>query len=172
MSAVTTAWFVVLINGIPTEYFQGNRGLRQGRPLSLYLFILVVEGLRLLIQHAKRQPYFQGLKVARGMSITHLLFVDDVIVIGGDSAGEWKFMHSIVELFCNAFGLEVNCRKSFILHSCKDQSNLSAIREFFPFNASYFDEGLRYLGFILKPNGYGPKDWVWLEKSINRKITS
>ena len=34
----------------------------------------------------------------------------------------------------------------------------------------YIDEGLRYLGFHLKPNGYGPKYWVCFEKSINQTI--
>ena len=56
------------------------------------------------------------------MCISHLLFVDNVIIIGGDSAEDWKNMHFIIVFFCNASGLEVNYRKSFILHLCKVQS--------------------------------------------------
>ena len=60
MSAVTTTWFVVLINRVPMDFFKGSRGIWQGFPLSLYLFILVVEVLILLIKHAKNQSLFQG----------------------------------------------------------------------------------------------------------------
>lgn len=42
LSAVTTSRFVVLINGVPTEYFHSFRGLREGFPLSPYLFILAI----------------------------------------------------------------------------------------------------------------------------------
>ena len=104
------------------------------------------------------------------MFISHLLFIDDVIIIGGYSSEDWKNMHCIIVLFCNAFGLEVNCRKSFILHLCKVQSIIDSMCALFPFNAGYIDEGVRYLGFHLKPSGYGPKYWVLFRKDINWKI--
>ena len=45
MSCVNSASFVVLVNGAPSTFFKGSRGIRQGFPLSPDLFILVIEGL-------------------------------------------------------------------------------------------------------------------------------
>ena len=66
MSAITIARFVVLINSVPTEFFKGSKWIRQGFPLSLYLFILEVEVLSIRIQHRKKQSHFQGLRTIRG----------------------------------------------------------------------------------------------------------
>ena len=120
MSAITIARFVLLINSVPTEFFKGSRGIQQGCPLSSYLFILEVEVLSILIQHKKKQSHFQCLMTARGLSFSHLLFVDDVIIIGEGSIEEWKYMKYVVKMFCKAFDLEVGNNKSLLLHSCKE----------------------------------------------------
>jgi hypothetical protein len=82
LGCVTTANFVVLINGRPTNFFKSTRGLRQGFPLSPLLFLLVVEGLSRAIQEQVRENKIEGVLVARGIRITHLMFVDDVIIFG------------------------------------------------------------------------------------------
>src|SRR5713101_6210886 len=50
MSCITTVSFSVLINGAVTPFFHAERGLRQGFPLSPLLFLLVTEGLSLLLK--------------------------------------------------------------------------------------------------------------------------
>jgi hypothetical protein len=72
---VTSTNFVVLINGKPTNFFKSSRGLRQGCPLSPLLFILVIEGLSITIHVKVRDKKLEGVPVARGISITHLMFV-------------------------------------------------------------------------------------------------
>lgn len=49
MACATTANYAVLINGASSETFSGSRGIRQGFQLSPYLFLLIIEGLSLLI---------------------------------------------------------------------------------------------------------------------------
>jgi hypothetical protein len=73
--------FVVLLNGEATDFFKSGRGLRQGCPLSPLLFILVMEGLILLLKESQRNGLMTGIKVSRTIKILHILSVDDVIIV-------------------------------------------------------------------------------------------
>lgn len=70
--------YSVLFNGREVGPITPTRGLRQGDPLSLYLFLICAEGLPLLVQKAKSMGELQGVKIGRNCpSVTHLLFADD-----------------------------------------------------------------------------------------------
>lgn len=90
IGCISSANFAVLINGSPSHFFKGNRGLRQGCPLSPYIFILVIEGLGLMLKRAKEQKINKGVKVVGSMFITHLLYVDDALIFGDRSVPEWR----------------------------------------------------------------------------------
>lgn len=87
MSCVTSSNYSVLVNGSPSATFDGDRGLRQGFPLSPYILILAMEGLSLLIYEAKRKGLIKGVKVAPALYLTHLLFIDDVLLFGTSCLG-------------------------------------------------------------------------------------
>jgi hypothetical protein len=106
LGCVSSANFVVLINGKPTSFFKSTRGLRQGFPLSPLLFLLIVEGLSRAIQEQVRDKKIEGIPVARGIRITHLMFVDDVILFGSGSISEWEVFKEVLELFCKATGMD------------------------------------------------------------------
>ncbi|XP_055814707.1 uncharacterized protein LOC129884435 [Solanum dulcamara] len=59
---ISTVNFSILINGSPTGYFNSQRGQRQGDPLSLFLFLLVMEGLNNMIKTANREGLLRGFK--------------------------------------------------------------------------------------------------------------
>ena len=86
---ITSSRFVVLINGSPSCFFSGNRGLQQGCLVSPYLFILVIVGLNLLIHNGIALKDIVGLKVAGTVVISHLFYVDDVLLFGQCSIMEW-----------------------------------------------------------------------------------
>jgi hypothetical protein len=65
MSCITSVSYAVLINGEPSPFFQRGKGLRQGFPLSSLLFILVMEGLSILIKKEKEAGLLTGIKVVR-----------------------------------------------------------------------------------------------------------
>ncbi|GAU43492.1 hypothetical protein TSUD_92030 [Trifolium subterraneum] len=81
---ISTSWVSVLIDGSPTDEFKMERGLRQGDPLSPFLFILVAEGFNVLMSKAVEVGNFVGYKVGdeEEQSISHLQFADDTLIIG------------------------------------------------------------------------------------------
>jgi hypothetical protein len=81
MSYVLSVTYAVLINGEPSTFFQLGRGIRQGCPLPLLLFVLVMEGLSIFLQKGKEEGKLTGVKVAIIVKILHLLFVDDVLIM-------------------------------------------------------------------------------------------
>jgi hypothetical protein len=72
LSCVISAKFAVLINGETSPFFQSGRGLRQGCPLSPLLFILVMEGLSLMLKKGQDEGKLSGVKVSRIVKILHL----------------------------------------------------------------------------------------------------
>lgn len=81
---VYTPSFSVLVNGRPTGLFRSSRGLRQGDPLSPYLFVLGMEAHSILIDKAAYGGFifgysFRGSNGSKEM-ISHLLYVDDTLI--------------------------------------------------------------------------------------------
>ncbi|GKB84535.1 putative RNA-directed DNA polymerase, eukaryota, reverse transcriptase zinc-binding domain protein, partial [Tanacetum coccineum] len=71
----------ILVNGSPTSEFSINRSLRQGDPLSSFLFILVIEGLHNALSTIVSSGLIIGVKFGSlELTISHLFYVDDVII--------------------------------------------------------------------------------------------
>eukprot|EP00253_Pinus_taeda_P017945 PITA_17945 len=83
MGLVTSSRFFILVNGLPSEMFTPSRGLRQGDPLSPFLFILMMEGLGRSIKQSKISRKIKGLQLTKnGQAMTHQQFVDDTMLQG------------------------------------------------------------------------------------------
>jgi len=81
MALVTSPSFSILVNGSPFEMLRPSRGLRQGDPLTPFLFILMMEGLGRSIKHAKVTGKIKGLLLSEnGQALTHQQFVDDTML--------------------------------------------------------------------------------------------
>jgi len=113
---VGTAIASVLVNGCPTEEFPLERGLRQGDPLSLFLFLLAAEGFNVLMNAVVRANLFRGYGVGQNdeVRLTHLQFADDTIIIGEKSWQNVRTMRALLLLFEGISGLKVNFNKSML----------------------------------------------------------
>jgi hypothetical protein len=80
MSCISIVSFAVLINGASLPFFSAERGLDKGALFPHSYFLLVAEGLSREIGDAKSRGEFQGISISQNLRITHLLFVDDVLI--------------------------------------------------------------------------------------------
>lgn len=81
MTCVTMVKYSVSLNGNLLEPFSPTRGLRQGDPLSPYLFLFVAEGLSTILNHEVVAGRLEELKVCRrAPGVSHLLFADDSLL--------------------------------------------------------------------------------------------
>ena len=81
MCCVSTASFSVCINGKTYGNIIPSRGLRQGDPLSSYLFLLCTEGFSALLEKSKHEWRLKGVAVCRSAPrISHLLFADESLL--------------------------------------------------------------------------------------------
>lgn len=70
----------LILNGSVGGTVHPCRGLRQGDPLSLFLFILCAELFSRLMHREEKTSNLQGIKISRGVSaISHLLYADDIV---------------------------------------------------------------------------------------------
>jgi hypothetical protein len=81
MNCIRIVSFSILINGQPTESFSPNRGIRQGDPLSPYIFIICVAVLSGLITKNLHEGHIHGVTIATNAPpISHLLYANDCIL--------------------------------------------------------------------------------------------
>lgn len=111
MTCVTSNHFVVLVDGAPYGFFQEWKGIKQGCPLYPLLCFLIIEGMSRFILDAKSTWKIKGIKLNKYLSLTHLLFVDDVLIFGIESLNEWLCFKEIINLFCMASGMSVSIKK-------------------------------------------------------------
>jgi hypothetical protein len=170
MGCISSATLAILINGEATKAFHCERGLRQGCSLSPLLFILILEGLSILLKNKQAEGLLKGVKVAGLTYILHILFADDVLILTNANFAEWSIIHSILCSFCDVSGLELNATKSIFLHSNAQDSLKLELKELFGIGFLALEEGFTYLGYFLKSSRYTKKDWTWLIDKFEGRI--
>ena len=81
LECIQSVTYSILVNGEPKVHIIPSRGIRQGDPLSPYLFLLCSEGLNGVIQHAVDGGLIEGFSLCRtGPKICHLFFADDSLL--------------------------------------------------------------------------------------------
>ena len=93
---ISTANFLILINGTPSDFFHSTRGLRQSDPLSPYLFLLVMEILSQLLFRARNRGFIKGFKVGSssgvGKDLLHLLFANNTLLFCKANSEQLRYL--------------------------------------------------------------------------------
>jgi hypothetical protein len=115
---ISSTSFSILLNGSPFGLFSPGRGLRQGDPLSPFLFILGAEVFSRLMFKEEGFGRLKGLRIARNCSpIHHLLFADDLLIFGEASVSVAASIKSCLDKYCRWSGQAINTSKSSIRFS-------------------------------------------------------
>ncbi|KAK6115594.1 hypothetical protein DH2020_007863 [Rehmannia glutinosa] len=118
MMCVTSVCYSIGVNGEEVGPIIPERVLRQGDPLSQYLFILCAEGLSFLIKDAEDNDRIHGVRVCRRTPfISHLFFADDSLLFSRASIDECNYLKNILEAYKEASGQGVNFGKSGVMFS-------------------------------------------------------
>lgn len=84
LGCLASARASVLVNSSPTMEFPLSKGVRQGDPLSPFLFIIAMEGLNIAPHEAREKSIFHGIHIPKSeCCLTHLFYADDALFIGG-----------------------------------------------------------------------------------------
>ncbi|GJR28143.1 macrophage erythroblast attacher-like protein [Tanacetum coccineum] len=84
-----SSWGSVLVNGSPTEEFQFFKGLKQGDPLSPFIFILVMESLYISFKRVVDAGMFNGIVLNSVMHLSHMFYADDAVFMGQGELKEY-----------------------------------------------------------------------------------
>lgn len=114
---VGTATASVLVNGSLTNEFSLGRGLRQGDPLSPFLFLLVAEGFNVLMEAMVARRLFHGYCVGSHdpLMVSHLQFADDTLILCEKSWANIRALRATLLIFEELSGLKVNFSKSLLV---------------------------------------------------------
>lgn len=124
----------VFINGASSSFFSSSSGLKQGCPLLSLPFLSVIEGL------------------SRMINLTHLLFVDCILIPGERSEAEWRSFHIIFSIYCSTSVMKINEHKStFYINNVSDQT-IGFIVSTFPLQDAACGAWFSLSGLFLKPN--------------------
>lgn len=115
LNCIKSAKLSVIWNGDRLDGFIPARGLRQGDPLSPYLFVLCMEVLSHKIKTAITSKLWKPCTLSRGgPTLSHLFFADDLLLFGTASSHQAAMMKEIMEAFCRDSGQKMNLSKSKI----------------------------------------------------------
>lgn len=125
MQCITTVSYSFLLNGSAQGSVLPNRGIRQGDPLSPYLFILCREVLSGLCSRAQHDGSLPGVRIALGCPrVNHLLFADDTMFFCRTDEQSCKTLLKIIQRYEIASGQMINKGKSSITFSAKTPASI------------------------------------------------
>ena len=170
-SCISTTKFSVLVNGVPAWFFSSSKGLRQGDPLSPYLFVMGMEVLSVLITRAVEGGFISWCSIWRGggqaVNISHLLFADDTIVFCEAKKEFLTYLSWILFWFEAASGLKINL----------DKSEVIPVGEVEGVNEMAVEIGCRvgqlpavYLGLPLGASNKAISVWDEVEEKVRRRL--
>ncbi|XP_039007845.1 uncharacterized protein LOC120135683 [Hibiscus syriacus] len=161
--------YSIVINGSLVGYFRGDRGVRQGDPLSPYLFVLSMNVLSNLLNLAALKGIFNYHPKCKRIGLTHLCFADDLLIFCEPSVDSISGVKAVLEVFNLMSGLKLNINKSEIFVAGLTAAQCTAISEGTGFKLGKLP--VRYLGIPLVTKKLMERDCLSLIDKIRARLT-
>lgn len=143
---LTSATFSVSVNGSTSGFFKSSRGIRQGDPLSPYLFVLAMECLSRILLSRYEEGGIGYHPRTENLKISHLMFADDVMVFFDGRSNSLHGISECLDDFASWSGLHMNTTKIELFTAGLDHSDSQALASYgFPIG----NLPIRYLGLPL-----------------------
>ena len=118
MSCVTSTSTLILFNGNKLDSFHPSRGIRQGEPISPYLFLLCMEFLGAHISALCEEKRWDKIKASKnGPIFSHIFYADDLMLFAKANSKNCNAILEVLDNFCNMAGQKINVNKSRIFFS-------------------------------------------------------
>lgn len=109
LACISNVSFTFKINGVMQEDLTPSRGLRQGDPISPYLFLLCTDAFSTLLTKAMQEKRIHGASICRGPPmVSHLFIADDGILFSKAFVQECSMIVDIINKYEKALGQKVN----------------------------------------------------------------
>lgn len=169
MEVISTTSYSVIVNVESHGFFKGARGIRQGCPLSPYLFTLVMEAFTCLFR--RRIEEDSGFNYHKGCSrllLTHLCFANDLMVFTKRDVSSVSVLKRVLEDFAKVSGLKPSMAKSSVYFSNVDSDTMQGISSILPFQVGALP--FRYLGVPLSSKRLAVSDFNLLVAKVRARI--
>lgn len=169
-ACVCTPSFSIAFNGSTYGYFKGKRGLRQGDPLSPYLFVLVMNCLSIALDKAAVEGKFKYHTRCGRSKLTHLSFADDLLIFSDGSLSSVQAILGVLKDFEERSGLAISVQKSCFFAAGISEVEIEAISHQTGLSIGVFP--IRYLGVPLHTKKISRIQCAPLIQSIKNKLRS
>ena len=162
MSCVTSVSTSILFNGEALDPIYPAKGIRQGDPLSPYLFILCMDFLGQLIEEKCNKKLWQPVKASQsGPAFSHLLFADDLVFFAKADHVNCFAITDVLDTLCSMTGQLVSESKSRVYFSPNmDRDTMESLCDILGFSSTPFLG--KYLGIPMKQLGTSSQDYNFI----------
>ncbi|XP_062075287.1 uncharacterized protein LOC133779329 [Humulus lupulus] len=160
--------YSLLMNGRIQGSFKGEKGLRQGDPISPLLFVLIMEYLTRLLAHNSGKKGFGFHPLCKHLRLTNLCFADDLIIFCKGNINSVRGIQDAFKKFCDSTSLSANKAKSHIFFGgVKEEVKIKIL------GLMQMDEGsfpLKYLGVHLRPTKWKASECGVILDKLNKNL--